>query len=84
MAGTINFIRVHIQGLTTVSFDQTISVFEAATGRTIMKIPKAHKATISVIAHDPDNSRFITGGFDKRVKVWNNDGTIVYEISGFA
>jgi hypothetical protein len=27
--------------------------------------------------------RFITGGFDKKVKIWNWDGTVVFEIGGF-
>jgi WD40 repeat protein len=46
-------------------------------------VKNAHKAAVSVVAYDDDNNRFITGGFDKKVKLFNFDGTIVFEIGGF-
>lgn len=60
----------------------------------MLKIPHAHKAAVSVITYDEENERFLTGGmcelvsnifigFDKKVKVWNLDGTTVFEIGGF-
>jgi WD40 repeat protein len=64
------------------SFERALCLFETS-GRPILKIQKAHKAAISVIAYDQDNSRFLSGGFDKKVKIWNQDGTIVSELAGF-
>ncbi len=33
---------------------------------------------------DPDNNWIITGSFDRRVRIWANDGTRVTEITSFS
>ncbi|PRP83851.1 hypothetical protein PROFUN_08882 [Planoprotostelium fungivorum] len=73
----------HDNRIVTGSFDRSISIFDSSNGRRTLKISNAHKAAVSVMTADEDNNRFITGGFDKKVKIWNWDGTVVFEIGGF-
>jgi WD40 repeat protein len=65
------------------SFDRSISVFDTSSGKKIVRIPNAHHAAVSVIAYDDDSQRIISGGFDKRVKIWNQDGTVIFDVEGF-
>jgi hypothetical protein len=36
------------------------------------------------VTFDPDNNWIITGSFDRRVRIWANDGTRVTEITSFS
>lgn len=65
------------------TFDACIYMFETNTGRQILRINKAHKATVSAISYDRDNTRIISGSFDKSVKIWNLDGSMIFVIDGF-
>jgi WD40 repeat protein len=65
------------------TFDACIYLFEINTGRQVFRINKAHKATVSAISYDRDNTRIISGSFDKTVKIWNLDGSLIFEIGGF-
>ena len=44
---------------------------------------KCHDGAISAVTFDPDNNWIITGSFDRRVRIWANDGARVTEITSF-
>ena len=52
---------------------------EPEPGPTPSPIPTPHQVTF-----DPDNNWIITGSFDRRVRIWANDGTRVTEITSFS
>ena len=45
---------------------------------------KCHDGAISAVTFDPDNNWIITGSFDRRVRIWANDGARVTEITSFS
>ena len=50
----------------------------AQTGVNMHEIPSAHDETVSAIEWLPDNSGFISGGLDRKIKIWVSNGTAGY------
>ena len=58
--------------LATGSEDNTVKLWDAATGEEIMTL-RGHSDTVSCVAFSPDGDRLATGSWDNTAKLW--DGT---------
>jgi len=52
------------------SWDGTVRLWNVATGRTISKLLGHAKDVLSVDI-SPDDRQIVTGGLDKKIKIWN-------------
>ncbi|CAH8828644.1 unnamed protein product [Trichobilharzia szidati] len=73
-------------------FDGQIIVYDTSgkldlTTRILVKIPRAHNGIISCLvkAHSVQNQQnlVISGSFDRYVKVWNDEGQLMYTVENF-
>ena len=58
------------QRIVTGSWDQTAKVWEAASGRELLKL-EGHSAPIWCVAFSPDGQKIVTGSWDQTAKVWD-------------
>jgi len=56
--------------LASVSSDQTVKVWDAATGQELFTL-KGHTGTVHTVAFSPDGTRLASASDDKTVKVWD-------------
>ena len=52
------------------SFDQTIKLWDAATGREIRTF-NGHLSTVQAVAFSPDGKQIISGSYDSTIKLWD-------------
>jgi hypothetical protein len=56
--------------LASASLDQTVKVWDLATGREVLTL-KGHTAGVNSVAFSPDGQRLASAAWDKTVKVWD-------------
>ncbi len=61
----------------TGSWDNTVKVWDAATGQEVLSL-KGHTQQVTSVSWSPDGKRILTGSFDKTAKGW--DAEKVHEI----
>jgi WD40 repeat protein/tRNA A-37 threonylcarbamoyl transferase component Bud32 len=57
------------QRLASASADQTVKLWEAATGKELLTL-KGHTSTVYGVAFSPDGQRLASASYDKTVKLW--------------
>ena len=68
--------------LATASDDNTVKVWDAATGQGLLNLP-AHSGAVVGVAFSPDGKRLATASYDKTAKVWDaNTGQVLLTLSG--
>eukprot|EP01105_Mastigella_eilhardi_P021408 TRINITY_DN517_c3_g1_i4.p1 TRINITY_DN517_c3_g1~~TRINITY_DN517_c3_g1_i4.p1 ORF type:complete len:350 (+),score=66.94 TRINITY_DN517_c3_g1_i4:34-1050(+) len=80
----VTSVMVHEGKILSGSHDRSIHVVDPATGRSLLKIPRAHKAGVSALAYDTDTDTITSGSYDQRVKVWSKDGVCMHELKGLS
>ena len=56
--------------LASASWDQTIKVWDAATGQEALTL-KGHTQIVNTVAFSPDGERIASASADKTIKVWD-------------
>ncbi|MDR0601472.1 MAG: hypothetical protein LBG42_03755, partial [Treponema sp.] len=54
------------------SWDHTVKVWDAESGREIMTL-SGHRHRVLSVAYSPDGRRIVSGSYDHTVKVWGMD-----------
>ena len=68
----------------TSSYDRRLVVYDSEFPDTkFQTVQSAHMGAISVLARDSDNNLLMTGSFDKTVKTWTADLSMLQEFTGF-
>ncbi|KZS88363.1 WD40 repeat-like protein [Sistotremastrum niveocremeum HHB9708] len=60
------------------SSDSIIKIWNASTGlctKELKEIPDGHTDTVMSLAWLPDKSGFVSGGMDRKIIIWNTDGS---------
>src|SRR6266487_2139886 len=57
--------------LASASFDKTVQVWEAATGKQLLTY-RGHADTVTAVAWSPDGSLLASASYDKTVQVWKS------------
>lgn len=57
------------------SSETVIKMWNAKTGACIRELKK-HDETVSSLVYLPDGSGFVSGGMDRKIIVWDNDGSV--------
>ncbi len=65
-----------------VSYDESISVWNALSGKFIDEKENAHLREIYSVDVSPDGSKIATAGGDKRVSIWNTKLEKMYDLKG--
>lgn len=72
-------------------YDRKIVIYDVAHHgdlklKVIKVVKEAHESAITsmIFGKDADNSWLITGGFDRVVKLWSLDGSLIGRFDGFA
>lgn len=55
-----------------ISFDKTCRICDVDTGECLYTLT-GHTAAITSVSFSPDNTKIITGSFDKTCKIWSNE-----------
>jgi WD40 repeat protein/serine/threonine protein kinase len=55
----------------TGSWDRTVKIWDAATGRVIVKLPELHADAINSIVYSPTGDRLLTASKDGTARLWN-------------
>jgi WD40 repeat protein len=58
------------QRLASASVDQTIKLWDLATGFEVLTL-RGHKGVVNAVAFSPDGQRLATGGEDRTVRLWD-------------
>jgi len=70
------------QRIATCSWDRTVKVWDAASGKELLTL-KGHKSNINSVAFSPDGRRIVTGSNDPTAKVWDAaSGTNLLTLKG--
>ncbi|KAH9944909.1 WD40-repeat-containing domain protein [Amylocystis lapponica] len=76
-------LQGHTSGITSVAFspdgkqivsgsrDQTIRIWNAATGESIMQPLQGHTSGITSVAFSPDGKQIVSGSWDRTIRIWN-------------
>jgi len=62
--------------LASASADGTIRIWDAASGRLSLTLPRHHANWVWTVAWSPDGGRLATGGSDSRIVVWDAVGAV--------
>ncbi|MGL4552082.1 MAG: WD40 repeat domain-containing protein, partial [Gemmataceae bacterium] len=57
--------------LVTGSYDRSLKLWDAATGKVLSEWKDVHKGHLRTVAFSPDGKRLVTAGADNRVVVWD-------------
>src|SRR5262249_44846793 len=57
------------QRLASASFDQTVKIWDSATGKELFTL-KGHAGYVESVAFSPDGRRLASGSWDQTVKIW--------------
>ena len=61
------------------SFDRTIRIWDAKTGKALSEPFKGHTGSVSSVGFSPDGARIVSGSHDRTLKIW--DATTGAEIT---
>ncbi|MDP6451027.1 MAG: hypothetical protein QF773_09430, partial [Lentisphaeria bacterium] len=70
-AGSVNSVAFSPDGrlIASGSWDETIKVWDSASGREVMTLT-GHSHWVNSVAFSPDGKRLVSGSYDATVKVW--------------
>ena len=60
------------QRFATASLDQSVRIWETATGKNLLKLGEAHRGPTQSVCFSPDGLKIATAGEDGLVKMWNS------------
>ena len=53
------------------SYDQTIRVWDAETGKEIIPPLEGHSGYVNSVAFSPEGKKIVSGSYDKTIRVWD-------------
>ena len=72
------------QRLASGGFDQTLRIWDSASGKELFAL-KGHAVAVSSVAFSPDGQRLASGGFDRTVRIWDSaSGKELFALKGHA
>ena len=71
--GGVNSVAFSADGTRIVSgsFDKTIRVWDAGTGKSVMEPLRGHKGRVNSVAFSADGTRIVSGSDDNTIRVWD-------------
>ena len=72
------------QRLASASYDQTVKIWDSATGKELFAL-KGHAGTVWSVAFSPDGQRLASASWDQTVKIWDSaTGKELFALKGHA